>query len=92
MTWTIEPHGDGYALYSGRDDMHHGMNLVYLSEPDANWEQTKALIEAAPDMLKALERVLACRGGDSDGFETFWVGHSTFLEVEAAIKKARGEK
>jgi hypothetical protein len=57
MTWTIQPHGNGFALYSGRDSNRHGMNLVYLSEPDSNWEATKRLIEAAPDMLSLLRAI-----------------------------------
>jgi hypothetical protein len=57
--WTIEPHGRGYVLYSGRDNMHHGMNLVYLSEPDANWESTKKLIEAVPKLLATLRDIAA---------------------------------
>ena len=34
--YTIEPHGDGYALYFGRCNHKHGWNLVYLKEPSAN--------------------------------------------------------
>lgn len=30
--YTIEPHGDGYAIYLGRDMFHHGLNLAHLSE------------------------------------------------------------
>ena len=56
--WTIEPHGNGFALYAGRTADRHGMNLVYLSEPDCNWEQTKALIEQAPRMLNLLKQLV----------------------------------
>ena len=56
--WTIEPHGNGYALYSGRTADRHGMNLVYLSEPDCNWGKTKALIEQAPRMLNLLKQLV----------------------------------
>jgi hypothetical protein len=52
--WTIEGHGDGFALYQGRTPQRHGLNLVHLSEPDANWESTKKLIEAAPVLLESL--------------------------------------
>lgn len=34
--YTIEPHGDGYALYHGRCVHRHGYNLVYLTEPALN--------------------------------------------------------
>lgn len=30
--YTIEPHGDGYALYYGRTPFHHGANLGHLTE------------------------------------------------------------
>lgn len=87
MSWTIEPHGKGFALYSGRDDMRHGMNLVYLSEPDANWPKVKALIEAAPDLLEALERIL--EQSDDDWMISEW---SELRKAgREAIKKARGE-
>lgn len=32
--YTIEPHGDGYALYWGRTPFHHGYNLAHLTEID----------------------------------------------------------
>lgn len=34
--YSIEPHGDGYALYYGRCNHRHGLNLVYLKEPAFN--------------------------------------------------------
>jgi hypothetical protein len=65
--WTIEEHGKGWALYSGRgipcfSDIpgvgiacgSHGMNLVYLTEPDRNFPEVKKLIEGAPELLQAL--------------------------------------
>ena len=30
--FSVEPHGDGYAIYTGRDDTNHGSNLGHLSE------------------------------------------------------------
>ena len=56
--WTIEEHGKGYALYSGRGPMTHGMNLVYMTEPDASWETTKRLIESVPAMVRALKAIV----------------------------------
>ena len=58
-SWTIEPHGKGFALYAGRGNMQHGLNLVHLSEPDCNWEATKRLIEAVPQMLAACQAFVA---------------------------------
>jgi hypothetical protein len=34
--FTIEPHGDGYALFFGRSNTRHGHNLVYLKDPAFN--------------------------------------------------------
>lgn len=36
--YTIEPHGDGYALYYGRCNHRHGYNLVYMKEPAFNFD------------------------------------------------------
>ena len=45
-TWySLSPHGDGYAIYSGRDWFHHGYNIGYLTE-------------VTPDTVKMLESAL----------------------------------
>lgn len=87
--WTIEEHGKGYVLYSGRDNMYHGMNLVYLSEPDWQWEKTKALIEAAPDLLRVCELVqFWLLNGQSGPYSS-----KILLDlVELAINKAKKNK
>lgn len=36
--YTIEPHGEGYALYYGRCPHRHGYNLVNMVEPAFNFE------------------------------------------------------
>jgi hypothetical protein len=36
--YTIEPHGEGYALYYGRCVHRHGYNLVNMVEPAWNFE------------------------------------------------------
>jgi len=28
--WSIEPHGDGFALYAGRSGVAHGLNLFNI--------------------------------------------------------------
>ena len=61
------------------------MNLVYLKEPDANWEKVKALIAAAPDMLEACEGALKT-------FEDWGLYGPEKLALIEAIKKARGEQ
>ena len=78
--WTIEPHGNGYALYSGRGPMTHGMNLVYMSEPDRNWESTKRLIEAAPDLLAACQAFLEA--------DNQCGANLAFVMAQEAIRKA----
>ncbi len=42
--WVVEKHGDGYAIYRGRDAFHHGWNMAHLTEVT---EQTVKLIEDA---------------------------------------------
>lgn len=44
MNYTVEPHGNGYAIYKGRDKAHHGSNLGLLSECEDGLPQ---LIESA---------------------------------------------
>lgn len=34
--YTVERHGDGWAIYSGRDATHHGLNLGHLTECSAD--------------------------------------------------------
>jgi len=36
--YTIEPHGDGYALYYARCVHRHGYNLVNMTEPAFNFD------------------------------------------------------
>ena len=36
--YSIEPHGDGYALYYGRCGHRHGHNLINMVEPAWNFE------------------------------------------------------
>jgi hypothetical protein len=36
--YTIEPHGDGYALYYGRCACRHGYNLANMTEPAFNFD------------------------------------------------------
>jgi len=45
-TYSIEPHGDAYALYFGRCNHAHGYNLATISDISFNCE------------LKELERLL----------------------------------
>lgn len=83
--WTIEPHGDGYALYSGRGPMQHGMNLLHMSEPDQSWETTKRLIEAAPNMLQALRDIANHQKQAAGSMATL---STTYLLAIRAIEKA----
>jgi hypothetical protein len=45
--FSIEKHGDGYALYKGRSSISHGLNLCHLSDFDHNGEETRKFIESA---------------------------------------------
>jgi hypothetical protein len=88
--WTIERHGNGYALYSGRSDTQHGLNLVYLSEPDGRWERVKALIESAPDLLAACEKMI--EAFEYSGTRLVGSEYEARELIKAAIKKAKGDQ
>lgn len=81
--WTIEPHGKGFALYSGRDAMHHGMNLVCLSEPDSNWEANARLIAAAPEMFELLETI-----ENDDCAIPAWL----WDKIQEVVKRVKGDQ
>jgi len=36
--YSIEPHGDGFALYLGRCGHRHGYNLINMKEPAWNFD------------------------------------------------------
>ena len=38
VKYSIEPHGDGYALYYGRCNHRHGYNLANMVEPAFNFD------------------------------------------------------
>lgn len=38
IKYTIEPHGNGYALYYGRCNHKHGYNLINMLEPAWNFD------------------------------------------------------
>jgi galactokinase len=50
--YSIEPHGNAFALYYGRCGHRHGYNLCKLSDFDIHAEQTMT------DIVKALDRIL----------------------------------
>lgn len=52
--WSIERHGPGMTLYSGRDDHRHGLNLVSLIEFDWNGKNLITFLEKAPEDVHAL--------------------------------------
>lgn len=57
-TMTIEPHGEGEALYIGRDHKHHGLNIVRLVEPAHQWPEVREWLLALPmALVDALELV-----------------------------------
>lgn len=66
MTWTAEPHGDGIAIYSGRDGHHHGYRLFQVSDGDWQFDANlKFMLEAVNSYhsqrarIEELERELA---------------------------------
>lgn len=67
---SIEEHGNGWAFYSGRKHPKkgeifggwHGLNLLYLTEPDQTWPHLKAFLENAHrDILLLIEYYRAAR-------------------------------
>ena len=84
MTWTIEPHGDGLVLYEGRDNEHHGLNLVYLKEPAHQWPRVRPLIEAAPDLKAALEEVMTW----IKNWDPQFVDDPEWLDTQEKVTKA----
>lgn len=92
MHWSIEKHGKGYVLYQGRDNSHHGLNLVYMSEPDRNWETVSHLIEAAPNLFEALEELYAIVKGECPRLLDDDRGGSGYVDelCSSAISKAKG--
>lgn len=49
--YSVEKHGNGYAIYSGRDNEHHGLNLAFISEISKGAEHIPKMIEAALNSL-----------------------------------------
>lgn len=52
--WTWEPHGEGFALYSGRSPLQHGFNVLSAAEADAfdeYGEDTRAVIAALLNLV-----------------------------------------
>jgi hypothetical protein len=58
--WSVEEHGDGFALYSGRrgpcpdaetlaalSAARHGLNLIHLSDPAYQWPRVRPVIDTA---------------------------------------------
>jgi hypothetical protein len=85
--WTIEEHGKGYALYSGRDGMHHGLNLMFISEWDQNFTANARLIAAAPKLLEIAENIASFALGNEELEEL--IPHTVKLAREV-IKEATG--
>jgi NADH pyrophosphatase NudC (nudix superfamily) len=56
--WVIERHGNAWVLFSRENESQHGLNLMYIADPDWNFEANKKLIEAAPDLYHELEKLV----------------------------------
>jgi hypothetical protein len=51
---SVEEHGDGEAMYFGRDERSHGLNVVNLVEPAFQWPAVRTFLEQAPRDVSAL--------------------------------------
>lgn len=45
--FSIEPHGDGYAIYAGRSQEKHGFRLCNVNDFDMNIKQTVGVLDAS---------------------------------------------
>jgi hypothetical protein len=91
--WSVEAHGKGLGLYSGRDSNHHGLRLLNIEDGNQNLRANINLIVAAPDLLAACKAVLQdvgdfdmyppnARGRNKQAFE---------MIVEAVAKATAGD-
>jgi len=56
--FTIEKHGAGYALYKGRCNHQHGLNLAYITEAtDADLEIIEDTLNLKTNIEKLMERI-----------------------------------
>jgi hypothetical protein len=60
--YTVERHGDGWAIYRGRSNTRHGYNLGYLKECSGD---LPAIIEAALNTTAARDARRAARAASS---------------------------
>lgn len=84
---TIEKHGNGYALYAGRDNQHHGLNIFNITEADPKlFEYTKNLIECSNPMLETLSSLeLKIESLDLDTKKRFKDELDTIKNIKAKI-------
>jgi hypothetical protein len=63
--YTIEPHGEGYALYYGRCACRHGYNLANMVEPAWNFEpkHIEKMINLGNDVYKHVSKMYGARLG-----------------------------
>jgi hypothetical protein len=87
--WVFEDHGEGQALYSGRDAQHHGLNLCLVTQWDRDWHNNARLIAAAPELLEALQALYdEQNGAPLELHRDDWERAMEMASV--AIAKARG--
>ena len=57
--WSVDPHGDGWALMLGSGRGMHGLNMVHLTDPSYQWPTVGrymlAAMNGAPALLAALD-------------------------------------
>lgn len=84
--FTIEPHGDGFALYDGRDNEHHGYRLCNLNDFDSNGKYTRGSIMAA---FTALEELANLKNDVSDGLSH--ISSDKILKMYGEVEKVYQE-
>lgn len=80
--FTVEPHGEGYALYLGRDIGHHGLNLMNLTEVDPRFD-VKHLAKVLNDYAEASELLQKIR----EGKHSYLEGSQIYADIDKVLKK-----
>jgi len=95
--WSVEPHGDGWALYLGRDTEHHGARICNLSDgTPGDYEQIANALNALRQQegmvcdWSFLRSVLA-QGADIH--KDYMAGnHASYEEYSARLDAAARER
>tara|TARA_Y100000310_G_scaffold219808_1_gene221237 strand:- start:5051 stop:5422 length:372 start_codon:yes stop_codon:yes gene_type:complete len=88
--WTATPNGAAFNI--GREGQNHHMIAVGMtSQPDGEHEANVRLIATAPELLEALEEILAVfRGVEAGGTDKQFALDHIWMLATKAVAKAEG--